>query len=89
MNPITLLTILAIIAVLGRFLLCQRREECHNAEDAPKAKSKKAEASPEAEIPEAEIPEAEILAKMAAGLDRDQAIEVITNQRAWDKSQGL
>lgn len=84
MNPITLLTILAIIAVLGRFLLCQRREECHNAEDAPKAKGKKAEASPEAEIPEAEI-----LAKMAAGLDRDQAIEVITNQRAWDKSQGL
>lgn len=38
------------------------------------------------EAPEG-IPEAEIAVKVSAGLTRDQAIEVITNQRAWDELQ--
>ena len=33
-----------------------------------------------------EIPEIEIIAKIRAGLTRDQAIEVINNQRAHDKA---
>jgi hypothetical protein len=33
------------------------------------------------------ISEEEISEKTRAGLTRDQAIEVITSQRAWDKSQ--
>jgi hypothetical protein len=33
------------------------------------------------------ISEEDISEKTRAGLTRDQAIEVITSQRAWDKSQ--
>jgi hypothetical protein len=33
-----------------------------------------------------EIPEIEIIAKIRAGLSREQAVEVINNQRAHDKS---
>jgi hypothetical protein len=44
-----------------------------------------AAATPQTETPGDEIPEEEIHAKVAAGLSRDQAVEVITNQRAWDK----
>jgi hypothetical protein len=34
-----------------------------------------------------EIPEIEIIAKIRAGLTREQAIEVINSQRAHDKAQ--
>jgi FtsZ-interacting cell division protein ZipA len=96
MNLIILLAILAITAALVHLLFRRQREECHNAEDAPKAKTKKAETPAEVEKEKTttvideqsdEIPEAEIRAKMAAGLDREQAVEVINNQRAWDKQQ--
>lgn len=46
---------------------------------APAAAAATAPAAPE------EIPELEILAKMRAGLTREQAVEVISNQRAHDK----
>lgn len=41
--------------------------------------------APAAMVPDA-IPEVEIIEKMQAGLTRDQAVEVITHQRAHDKA---
>lgn len=49
---------------------------------APAASPAPAPAEPAADA----IPEGEIIAKMSAGLTRDQAVEVITNQRAHDKA---
>ena len=53
--------------------------------EAAAAKKEAATLQP-AEAPK-DIPEAEISEKVTAGLTRDQAIEVITNQRAWDELQ--
>lgn len=51
--------------------------------------AKKNEDPTPAEIPaSAEIPEVEITAKIRAGLTREQAVEVITNQRKHEAAQG-
>jgi hypothetical protein len=95
MNIIAII-MLAIVALL--FVLAFRqhlfpREEVHNAK-APEPKAPKEEPEAEApketakaeapeEIPD-QIPDQEILVKMRAGLTREQAVEVILNQRDHD-----
>lgn len=56
--------------------------------ETPAAPAAVASTAPAAEVPDA-ISEVEIIAKTQAGLTREQAIEVITNQRAHDKALGL
>lgn len=89
-----LLILIALVIALG--IIARRREEVCNAEDpaengepatptlqeiaAAEIASTRPTAAPKG------IPEEEITAKMAAGLRRDQAIQVIENQRAEDKA---
>lgn len=88
---IILIALLLIAAVIMHFTA--KREECHNA----KAPAEGAEAPPTIEEAAAAeiaamtpakapkgITEEEILEKVAVGLTRDQAIEVIKNQQAHD-----
>ena len=92
MNPILIMFTLLILAVIA-CLSFRQREECHNAKDpadeTPPADTTEAWAQAEidaqkpTEAPKG-ISEAEIIEKTSVGLTRDQAIEVIKNQRAHD-----
>lgn len=61
-----------------------------NKPAAKKAATKTADVKPEGEAPEVKPPAKSadgdlIAAKMAAGLSREQATEVVKNQKAYDK----
>lgn len=89
MNIIILLFALLILAALLIHLFKPQREECHNADEPKPAPTidEAAAAEVAAMKPQAApkgISEEEIREKTSVGLTRDQAIEVIKNQRAHD-----